>query len=180
MRITRARMRRIRGVGHKGMKSAMWTSWTPSPSCFHFTTLDRDRDTGHYVWWRRLFIAQGHPAEWANEADVLHSLSKLRSGCPQVWTRGGQGLGPKWWGKGDHLSSYLVGEIGPLSFPGHGSVLGAEIRKGSRVYVRDREKEYVCEIRNHSPVIVSIRILRNHLNYPPSMLILLQPREGMR
>lgn len=76
-------------------------------------------------------------------------------------------MGPKWWGKGDHLSSYLVGEIGPLSFPGHGSVLGAEIRKGSRVYVRDREKEYVCEIRNHSPVKVSIRILRNPLNYPP-------------
>ena len=63
-------------------------------------------------------------------------------GYPQVSTGHGEGLGPKWWGNGDQLFSYLAGVIGPLSSPGHGSVLGAKIRKGSCVYVRNRER--VC------------------------------------
>ena len=67
-------------------------------------------------------------------------------------------MGPKWGGNGDQLFSYLAGATGPLSSPGHGSVLGAEIR--------ETEREYVCEIKNHNPVKVAIRMLRNHLNHP--------------
>lgn len=77
-------------------------------------------------------------------------------------------MGPKWggWGEGDQLFSYLAGATGPLSSPGHGSVLGAEIGKGRCVCVRNREREYVCEIKNHNPVKVAIRMLRNHRNHP--------------
>lgn len=48
-------------------------------------------------------------------------------------------MGPKSGGNGDQLFSYLAGVTGPLSSPGHGSVLGAEIRKGRCVLETERE-----------------------------------------
>lgn len=74
---------KIGEVGHKGMKSGTCTSWKASPSCFHFPSLDGDRDAPH-VQWRWLLTAQGHPAEWAYEA-----IPRSRLGTEKAWVLSG-------------------------------------------------------------------------------------------
>lgn len=103
------------GGSQKGMNSARWISWAPSPSCFHFPTLDRDMDTGHYVWWYRLFTQQGHPAEWASGTDVLHLLNKLRSGVPKP----GLGIEKAWvlLSGGEKVTCWPHGTSPPVILP---------------------------------------------------------------
>lgn len=93
---------------------------------------------------------------------VLH---KLRNGCLQVWTGDTEGLGPsKWWEKMTYWApmalphqsyfSYLAGEIGPLSSPGHESILGEEKRKGSvcvRACARVIRESWLSESGNKDP-----------------------------
>lgn len=74
---------KIGEVGHKGMKSGTWTSWKPSPSCFHFPSLDGDRDARR-VQCCQLLTAQGHLAEWACEA-----IPKSQLGTKKAWVLSG-------------------------------------------------------------------------------------------
>lgn len=117
-------------MGHKGMKSGMWTSWKPSPA-FIFPSWMETGISDMCVCTVLLAVHCTRPPSWVG-----------MWGYPQVSAEHGEGMGPKWGGNGGQLFSYLAGATGPLSSPGHGSVLGAEIRKGRCVCVRNRER--VC------------------------------------